>query len=127
MRMGAVGVRPALSTPITASAVWDGFCAIGTICAVFCVLVLTHKNWQTPGSAGREMRPSPFAPMAGQHPRCELPSTVVDTRLTAAAGHAPQRPIFARVGRIVENGRRKRDVPTAKMAAGRKTGPLEGG
>ena len=45
-----------------------GFRAIGTIVAIYCVLVFTYKKWQTPSSAGREMRPNPFVRRAGKCP-----------------------------------------------------------
>jgi hypothetical protein len=56
----ASGVGPAFSTFKVEIAALNGFRAIGTMCAIRCVLVFTNKEWQSPGKAGREMRPNPF-------------------------------------------------------------------
>ncbi len=52
-----------------------GFRAIGTIVAIYCVLVFTYKKWQAADPAVREMRPNPFAWRADKRPdgaRCKL-------------------------------------------------------
>ena len=90
-RRGAVGVRPAFSTFKVENAAPDGFRAIGTICAISCVLMLTYKKWQAAGPAAPRDAPQPLRaegrPIASMQfvVNCCIHSTYGDGRRCAPA------------------------------------------